>query len=101
MSGERLAVFDEHEREIECSAMSPDGSRFATASADRHVRLWDTVPLWRRGAAAQQVAGLEEQMRERVERELAVGSAGQAFAAIRDDESLSRGLRPGTSPLRT
>ena len=42
-TGDLLARFDEHDRAIECTAVSPDGTRFLTASADRTVRIWDTA----------------------------------------------------------
>ena len=59
-TGDRLAAFYEHSRGIECIAMSPDGSRFATASADRTVRVWDTVPDWQRARdATAQVARID------------------------------------------
>lgn len=88
-SGERLAVFDGHERSVRSISMSPDGSRFATAGDDGTVRIWDTVPLWQRRRELARVRALEPKMLARVEHELAAGDRSSALRSVWLDERLS------------
>ena len=42
-SGRELSTFEEHEDAIRAVVFSPDGTRIASGSADRTLRIWDVV----------------------------------------------------------
>ncbi|MCA8956921.1 MAG: protein kinase [Planctomycetes bacterium] len=89
-TGDLLARFDEHDRAIECTAVSPDGTRFLTASADRTVRIWDTIVGWQRARNASEILRRKTAMAPRVEAVLARvgGDRRAALRAIWSDETL-------------
>ncbi len=88
-SGECLAILKHHKRSIECIALIPDATRFATASGDRFVRLWDTLPSWQRTKRAQHLAAVETRMAARVQSDVERLGAVAAFQAVNNDLDLS------------